>query len=80
MLVGLLFTSLSLNLIVFRNFSAITMLFNPKVLLNIFIGPFTSVIFSIISLDLYSILISSFNLIMYVFAFIYAYKLAKGRN
>lgn len=80
MLIGLLFSDLAYLLCMFRSLEVFLNIIKPMFLLNIVISPVTNVISSLLSLNILDLAISVFNLIMYAFAFIYAYRVAKGRN
>lgn len=80
MILGLLFSTIAVNFIAFRNIQVVLQLFKPMVLLNIIVAPIKIIISSIISFNILVLLMSLFNLAMYVIAFMYAYRLAKGRN
>jgi hypothetical protein len=80
MLVGLLFSDLAYLLCLFRSLSNLLNALNPISLFNLIIGPIRAVINALISFNLLNLFLSTFNLVIYIFAFIYAYRLAKGRN
>lgn len=80
MLIGLLFSNIAINFIIFRNAAVIISMLKPMSILNILISPVKLVIYSVLAFDFINLFISLFNLAMYTFAFIYAYRVAKGRN
>jgi hypothetical protein len=80
MLIGLLFSDLSYLFCMFRSFDIFLNFIKPMFLLNILISPISNVIRSLISFNILDLFINLFNLVVYIFAFIYAYRLAKGRN
>ena len=80
MIIGIIFSEFTYLLCYIKSFEVFKNFISLKFIINIITSPITSVIKSILVFNLLNTLLYAFNLIMYILAFVYAYRFAKGRN
>lgn len=80
LIIGFVFSDITYLLCAYRTLEGLIHIFNPLILFRLIIQPIYSLISNLINFDMLGFLISGFNFVMYIFAYIYAYRLAKGRN
>ncbi len=80
MIIALIFSRFAQYLCIFQSFSVFKALISLDFYLSILMAPVYNIILYIKNFEIYNLIIGIINIIIYIYAFVFCFRMVKGRN